>query len=289
MEELLDGLRVTYLREGHHHCRPGWLQLDCPLCGQDSLRFHLGYNISSRYFHCWKCGPHRADKILRLLGASSSQVYQFSRDPKSPYQTKQKAVERSELKEPSGRGPLQPAHRRYLRERGFDPEELVRLWHIEGIGIAARLAWRIYIPITANNVRVSWTTRSIGESNPQRYISASAEQEAQNHKTLVYGQEMCRQSIVIVEGPTDAWAVGPGAGALFGLAFLAAQVRKLVQYPYRYVCFDNTQDAQARAKQLCLDLSLFPGVTENVLLDAKDPGSASKKELRLLRKVCGLV
>ncbi len=128
------------------------------------------------------------------------------------------------------------------------------------------------------------TTRAIGDRVQERYISASFEQEAVNHKTLVYGSNYCQHSVVVVEGPIDAWRVGPGAGALFGTAFTPMQVLRLTKFPYRYICFDNSSVAQARARELAEELSVFPGTTEVIELDALDPGSASKKEIQLLRK-----
>lgn len=145
------------------------------------------------------------------------------------------------------------------------------------------LSWRIYIPILWKGRRVSWTSRAIGNVS-QRYYSASADQEEINHKHLVYGMDFCRSSIVIVEGPADVWAIGPGAGALFGTAFTPAQIRKLIDIPYRYICFDSSPDAQREATKLAEALSVFPGVTENLLLDAKDPGEASSKELNSIRR-----
>jgi hypothetical protein len=165
---------------------------------------------------------------------------------------------------------------------------LQQFWSLEGIGIASKLSWRIYIPIVFRNVRVSWTTRAIGTTVPQRYISASAAEEALNHRDLIYGLDYCQHSIVIVEGPTDAWAIGPGAGALFGISFSVAQVRKLTEIPFRFVCFDSETAAQQRANDLCSQLACFPGRTCNIVLDAKDPGSASPKEIRRLRRLAKL-
>lgn len=179
-------------------------------------------------------------------------------------------------------------HKRYLAGRGFDPDLLEKLWRLEGIGISSRLGWRIYIPIIYRDQRVSWTTRAIGDQVAQRYISASAEEEAINHKELVYGLDYCHHSVVIVEGPADAWAVGPGAGALFGTTFSTAQVAKLARVPYRFVCFDSSTEAQKRAQDLCGQLCAFEGQTVNVQLNAKDPGSADKSELSKLRELAKL-
>lgn len=291
MEDILRSLGLEVRTSGHHHCRPGWLQIDCPFCGQDSGRFHLGFNISRGYFNCWRCGPHPVRAVLERLGVPASQSRKLQeeakqRDPDAVVPTPKTYA--AQLDEPKHRGPLLEAHCRYLRSRGLDPEALQQIWSLEGIGVASRLSWRIYIPITHQGKRVSWTTRSIAPDAEQRYISASASQETVPHKSLVYGADHCRHGIVIVEGPADAWAIGPGAGALFGTAFSIPQVRQLIRFLYRTVCFDSSPDAQARARELASQLSVFPGVTQVVQLDAKDPGSAGSRELSRLRRAARL-
>lgn len=286
-EELMTELKVPFIREGHKHCRPGWSQIDCPSCGPGTSKFHLGYNLELKYFNCWRCGGQFVPKVLRALGASSATIAEFLR-----YQDTETVVKRERsrgsLVEPAGLGPLLAKHRQYLLERGFNPTRIERIWGVKGIGIAPRLSWRLYIPIFEDGRQVSWTTRATGDRVVQRYISASAQEESKNHKEVIYGADMCHHSVVVVEGPTDAWAVGPGAGATFGTAFSTAQVRRLIDIPHRYVCFDSSPDAQARAEELANQLSCFPGSTENIQLDAKDPGSASKKEIKQLRRLAKL-
>jgi len=287
IEEVLTDLQVPFLRAGHHHCRPGWIQIDCPFCGKDSDRFHLGYNLGLRYFNCWKCGAKFVDQVLRELGVASAKAREIHRSIESETVVPRERA-RVSLQVPIGLGPLLAAHRKYLRGRGFDPEVIEDVWKIKGIGISHELSWRIYIPIFLRARQVSWTTRAIGERVTQRYISASAEEESVNHKSVVYGRDFCRHSVVVVEGPIDAWAIGPGAGALFGTAFSSAQVRELVDIPNRFICFDSSKDAQNRAEELANQLACFPGSTENIQLDAKDPGSAPPKEIQLVRKAARL-
>lgn len=95
---------------------------------------------------------------------------------------------------------------------------------------------------------------------------------------------MAHHAVVIVEGPADAWNVGPGAVALFGVGYTPQQVAALAQYPVRVVCMDSDSEGRAAAERLCSELSIFPGDTYRVELDADDPGSASKREVRKLRK-----
>lgn len=278
IEEILARLKIPFLREsGHHHCRPGWLQLDCPFCGGLD-KFHLGYNLQSGYWHCWKCGGLPGFKTLYALGATPEEVDSLKGRSLVPAPATR---HRGRLEEPKHRGPLLAAHNRYLRGRGLVPATIAQVWQVEGIGIAPRLGWRLYIPIHLRGERVSWTTRSIGKT-PFRYVSASAQEESVNHKHVVYGLDLCSHSVVIVEGPVDAWAIGPGAGALFGTAYSVSQVEALARIPLRFVCFDR--GAQSHAKKIANELSCFAGRTEIIQLDADDPGSASTKELEKLRR-----
>ena len=130
---------------------------------------------------------------------------------------------------------------------------------------------------------MSWTTRAIGESS-YKYISAKSEQEAMNHKSLLYGEDLALNSIVVVEGPLDAWRLGPGAVATLGVNVTAAQILRISQYPFRSICFDSEPSAQRRARKLANQLSIFPGKTSIIQLDAPDPGEACPKEVKRLRK-----
>jgi len=184
-------------------------------------------------------------------------------------------------------GDLHPSQRRYLENRGFDPDELVRTWGIKGIGMASRLSWRILIPIYDHRGKiVSWTTRSISEDpSVPRYISAKPSEESQHHKHLLYGAHLAKCCVVVCEGPISAWAIGPGAVATCGLGYTREQLEEIAEYPYRATCFDATPEAQRRAKKLCEDLAPLPGVTENILLETgKDPAECDKEETEAIRQ-----
>lgn len=283
-EELLGELRVEYISSGHHHCREGWVQLrTCPFCSSDN--YHFGFNRAQQYFACWRCGGHGPAKTLKALGASPDLIRQFFQSRKYQFFPTERPA--GKLVEPKGRGPLKRVHREYLRSRGYDPDLLANLWDLEGIGLSPRLAWRIYIPVVQQGVRVSWTTRAIGKV-PQRYLSASPAEESVPHKHCLYGADLCGHCVVIVEGPADAWRIGPGAVALFGTGYTTAQVRRLSRFPFRYVLFDNEVHAQQQAKKLAADLSCFAGKTTILQCDADDPGKMKRSELYQLKKLVGL-
>lgn len=280
IQEVLRDHGVVFASHGEHPlARPNWIAIrNCPFCGND--RYYLGFNTRKRFFNCWSCRGHRTVVTLVRLGVPYAIAKDFARDA-GPLPGGE--IERTKLVEPAGRGPLLRIHRKYLEGRGFNPDELVRTWELEGIGRAVALSWRIYIPITFKERRVSWTTRTVGDV-PARYISASPTQEAMNHKHTLYGLDFVRHSTIVVEGPADAWRVGPGAVATLGTGYSDAQVLLLSKVPYRYICFDRSPSAQRRANDLAAELAPFPGETHVVELDADDPGSASPKEIKMLRK-----
>lgn len=226
--------------------------------------------------------PDVLAKLLRVTPHEASQRLGFSSSRRRAL-----APERTEgvLRRPTGIGEFLPAHLNYLRGRGFDPAQIAETWGVQGIGPVGRLKWRLYIPIFDRfGLEVSWTTRSVGKENAIRYWSAMGEQEVLPHKSLLYGAHLCRHVIVVCEGAIDVWAIGPGAVATCGVGFSEQQRSVMTDFPFRVICFDTENDAQRRARQLCGELSLLPGHTENVVLESgKDAADADPAEIRELR------
>lgn len=285
--DILDEHGVHYISEGPG-TRPGWVQLDCPWCGVPG-KPGLGYNTSRNYLHCWKCGSHSLfDVVAKLTGLG----YRQTRDILGKLENrvlKQEEKKVGTLKLPKGIGPLRLAHRRYLEGRGLNPDELERLWHVQGIGMATALPWHLFIPVELNGKCVSWTTRTIAE-NPKgaRYHSADEQEEEVPIKKLLYGEDLAQRSICVVEGPADAWRVGPGAVAVCGVSYTQAQVWRMSRYQQVAVCFDTEAYAQKRAAALVADLSLLCSRVYRIQLDAPDPGEASHREVQSIRKTLGL-
>ncbi len=284
-EQVLSDAKVPYLSgSGNQHARPGWINFDCPYCDQGNGSYHMGYRIDGGYVSCWRCGRQDLYRVLQELGFRDIRgILTLLRQDRSYRVQESDRIRKPSLQEPRGVGPLLRPHRDYLRGRGLNPRSLSLLWGIKGIGIAGRLSWRIFLPILHNSRLVSWTTRTIGEKEP-RYITCSAVDEVLDHREILYGEDLCHQSIIVVEGPMDALRIGPGAVACLGLNVSAVQVERISRYPVRAICFDNEPAAQRRAKKLADRLSIFPGETHVVTLDAKDPGAASEKEIRQLRR-----
>jgi len=285
--DILNEFNVEYKTEGSSHCRPGWVQFDCPYCGKDSHKWHMGYSLSSNFVNCWRCGSHNLMSTLILVTGSSFQIIKSLLDN---IKTVHEIVEKTQGKfsKPSGVDKLLKVHKDYLISRGFDIQTLTKLWKIQGIGNASRHAWRIYIPVIYHGKPVSWTTRSISTKNKTmlRYINASPIEECIPIKHLLYGSDFVRDTAVICEGPFDAWKIGPGAVATFGIKYTTEQILQMSKIRRRIICFDNEKIAQLQAKKLYNDLSVFPGETFNLVLQASDPAAATDKEIKKLRQSC---
>jgi hypothetical protein len=283
--QICEKYRIPYRTHGAHTSR-GWIQTDCYNCGPGSNKFHLGYNVAIGRFSCWRCGGKHLESTLQALtGASLAVVREIVAELPRQKNLQQGIEASGVLKLPDGIGPLQDCHKQYLRDRGYSWLRLQELWHIQGIGLeGGRLQWRIFIPFEYNDRVVSWTTRSIAKSEDiVRYLTASKSEEMIDHKKLLYGHDYARNSVVVVEGLFDVWAIGPGALGTLGTRVSKAQIKQLAKYPKRYICYDH--GAERYMQRLAEELSLLPGKTFTIELEAKDPDSADTSELKSLRKL----
>ncbi len=285
--EFLQQHNIDY-REGgaHKHVRIGWIGVDCPKCGPGSKRFHAGIQEDLSRATCWRCGSF---KLWDLLGKLASIPWWEARDCVNlllvtPDRAVCHPIAVGVVQVPTDLLPLSGPYERYLRMRGFDSNEIISTWGIQATGPVGRLAWRLWIPIRLAGETVSWTTRAIGDDH-YRYISASPEQEKINHKTLLYGEDLAGSAVIVVEGPLDAWAIGPGAVAIMGLLTTPEQIERIGRHPLRAICCDNEPAALRRAEQMADMLQQYPGETHIVELETgADPAEANADEIAELRR-----
>lgn len=288
--DLLQEHRVHFKTEGRG-TRPGWIQFQCPHCGggSDPTKLYCGYNIGGNYVSCWQCGYHKSIETLSLLTklSVSALLKEFKPPSRSLRQrSDERGAKQRHLELPTGivYSPVPAPHRRFIATRQLLAKQVSQLWQLGYISLSRRLPWRVFIPVHYHGQIVSWTTRTIGNKEP-RYISAKPSQELMPLKSLLFGEDYCHDDTVLVtEGPFDAMRIGPGAVALFGLAYTLQQMGRIAKYRKRIIVFDNEPVAQAKAAVLCAELQKMGGKTINIQIDAKDPGSASDKEIKRLRK-----
>lgn len=269
--------RVDIAPEGHKHTREGWINLPCPFCrGNDG--YHLGFNVEGTYFFCWRCGWHPDWEVVgELLGLSKSKAVAVVKEyPARPAFRipGEDRVQVPECKLPAGAGPLGPAHKRYLRGRRFNPDYIEGQWGARGtLGLAKEYSWRIISPVYFENTLVSYHSRDITGKDPVPHRACPEAKEVRLHKHCLYGYDQTRpEFVVVVEGITDVWRLGPGAVATFGIQYSEAQVRLLRTWPRVVVLYDSGEpEARVQARKLAADLGALGTKTELVWLDVEDP------------------
>lgn len=283
--ELLDQYHLPYDDSGRNKNRPGWINFTCVVCGRHP---YMGYHIASRSINAWCCGRvSLLDVVAKITDLPLDDCLALIEEiPRQELPDRIKKI--GSLKLPHGVGRLRAMHKSYLVLRGFDPKEIEKFWGVQGTGIlGGKYSWRLFIPVHLHGEIVSFTTRAIGDKQP-RYLSATDEESTVSIRDCVYGIDYCRHDALIVEGPADVWAGGPGTVALMNSNPSAAQIEQLSRIPQRTVCFDSgpgEYEAQERARQLAKNLSVFPGLTQLVTLETgKDLASCSQKEREHIRR-----
>ena len=286
LPDILTELGIDHRLGGtHEHVREGWVGIDCGWCEPGAGRFHLGIPVNGKVAVCWLCGRHKlGDALAESSGRPLRDVLSLLDGLESSPAARSVASEAKVLYRPPGLQGLARPHRAYLRGRGFNPLVLERTWGLLGFGLGGSLAWRIWIPVHLDGKIVSWTTRSIGTSG-LRYLSARPDQEAVPLKTLLYGGDLAGTSVVVCEGPTDVWRLGPGAVATFGLSCTAEQVERLSRFRVRAICFDREPAAERQARRLAHDLAGHPGETHMVELETgADLADTDEEEVNEIRE-----
>lgn len=284
---------IEHHTEGHKHCRPGWVNCECPFC-VGNPGFHLGWNINEEFFVCWRCGwhstVHTISQLTGTIGEDTKKIlidYGINR-------TVINAVQKSKKKFtlPTNSNKTNPSHWAYLQRRDFDSYKIMEDWKILGTGPISKLGnldykFRIIIPYFWNGQMVSFDSRDITEKAINKYQACPSEYEIIPHKSILYGnQEWWDPNIgICVEGPTDVWRIGKQAFATSGIKYTPEQVRVMSNiFKKIVVVFDPEPQAQIQAKKLVAELK-FRGVNAmNIKIDASDPGSMTNKQVKNLLK-----
>ena len=280
--------RIPHLTEGHHHCHEGWVQTHCPFCGDGSHGWHLGFGLERGNLSCWRCGSHNSlewlEKVLPPGARSGARrlLKQYSVEGKRYIGKKVVKIRQKNIKPVMGSEELSPAHIKYLKRRKFDPAYLVKEWGLKGTRhLSKDWNWRIITPIRDSDSRiVAYTGRTLSKETKPRWKTTDNDNMLIDPKLLIYGIDKAdkEKGVLIVEGPSDVWRMGPGAVGLLGIDWSIEQAAILRHYKNRYILFDNQPVAQKKALELANWLATFPGHTEIITGLNSDPGALPQNE-----------
>ncbi len=281
--KFLQDYNITYMTSGNKHCRPGWVQIGCPFCA-GGAGTHLGIHLSGVGASCWRCKGKSIRQIIQaLLKCSYQEVCRIESKYRTRLVVRRKVPSSLNLalkvELPSGTGPMNARHDIYLEERKFDPEHLERVFGLKGTGPIGSYKHRIIAPILFHDRLISYIGRDITGKADLRYKACPTICESYPYKKITYGIELAKkESVLIVEGITDVWRLGPGSVATFGTAFTPAQVRLLASnFKRAFVFFDNEVPAQRASRELGLMLATS-GIEVEILVPESDPGNMDQNE-----------
>jgi len=218
----------------------GELNIQCPFCGSADPSYHMGLNLETGNWACWRNSDHRGKSPLRLLVKLLNISYGNARslagldesvmDPdgfdaiaarvmgRDSRITRVEQVRREFLQMPSEFVPVvdRGAARRtysYLLSRGFDAEGIEALGQFYGVRAAVGGAYkdRVVLPYYVDDELVAWTARAIGPAEI-RYKDLALDdclvpikQTLFNYDALtpIYPASM-PAVLFVVEGPVDA-------------------------------------------------------------------------------------
>ena len=299
--QLYQDYNVPYPVEGERHYRSGWINTRCPFCTGGHEGYHLGFELSSPHFFCWRCGWHPVDEtISALLNISKTEAKSVLRNYQGEgliqiFDKTQKSA--TELHFPTNTCTIGQPHRKYLLKRGFDPDEITQVFKIQGTGPVSRLKvngkslnykHRIIIPYHwgNRNQAVSFDSRDISNKHPSKYLACPSELEVIPHKDILYGMPMFwGDTGICVEGCTDVWRLGVKTCAVSGIQYTVSQVRWLKRlFKKVYVVFDDEPQAQEQAQNLVNDLRFRGLKSERIVINGSDPGDMRQDDADYLVK-----
>ena len=230
--EFLDDQRIPNIDRGPNVKR-GERNIKCPMCGSADPSFHLGLNLDTGFWACWRNENHRGKSPLRLIMAILNVPYWKAReiagltvdfvDPegfdavaarilgRDALMNSEQLPQKRFLKYPKEFGDVGHGgwrQLRYLKEtRGFDrwANDLAIRYELM---YAEAGPWRdrVILPYFIDSELVTWSGRAIAPS-PIRYKDLSLDESLVAPKATLFNYDAIIKgglALVVVEGPMDA-------------------------------------------------------------------------------------
>ncbi len=284
--EYLDTVGIQYTMHGKNVSQ-NWIGIQCPFC--DDKSNHLGINIKSKAFSCFKCGTK--GNIIKLVQElehinwiqALNNLQQFSKTV-IQFNEKITAVSNSFPK----MNKLGKVHKEYLSNRGLDPDFMEKKYALKSGANFTKYQTRLIIPFFEKKRMISFTSRDVSNSIEPKYLHPSRDEVILVPKDLIFNIDSVKNSCIVTEGCFDVFKIGDGAVALSGTKYTQRQVSLLSNIERVFILFDPEPMAQKQAGRLCKELS-FLTHSEVILLDIdRDPGDMTASEVKELRKELGL-
>lgn len=233
--DLLRREGIAFVERGANVKR-GEINIRCPFCGSADPSFHMGLNLESGWWSCWRNRVAHSGKspirlIMKLLGvqywaarkiaglrddyvdpegfdAAAARFLGREGSTARPEEVRREFLQHDKYAVPIDHRIATRRARNYLYGRGFEQEDLDELIELYDLRTArdGHYADRVIIPYYLDGKLVTWTARAIGPSEirykdlPRDLSIVPPKETLYNHDCIPRGG----QALVIVEGPVDA-------------------------------------------------------------------------------------
>ncbi len=234
---VLSSNNIEFVERGPN-VQKGHVNIKCPFCGSSDPSHHMGLELSTGYWGCWRNKSHRGKSpirlLVKLLRCSFQRAFDIAGiknsdyiDPdgfdsvaarllnKVGYVERVEEIRRDFLKYPAEFREITDSYQMsmfydYLIRRKFgvyDIESLCDQYRLRG-ALTGEFSRRLIIPYIVNDELVSWTGRTISSLQNLRYKDLSVEESLIAPKSTLFnhdaGYDKRGRVLVVVEGPIDA-------------------------------------------------------------------------------------
>lgn len=272
----LNSRNVRYWTEGKNVTQ-GWVNIRCIYEACGDISNHLGIHKKSGNHNCWKCGGKgsfvklvsmidqcgigRAKRIAREFYIGKGQLEYYEDRPSNHSMSLPKEAT-DELPKP---------HLRYLRSRGFDPEEIQQRYKIKACYVTGKYRHRIIIPVFLKGYLVNFQALDVTDKAQAHYRTVPNKEAVIRSDRLLYNIDNVGEAVALVEGVTDVWRIGFGAVGVFGSRLTEGKIRLLADSGVQtvYVVYDN--DAAERGHEAAKKLKKVIREVEHIRIPEGDP------------------
>ena len=297
IERYLNDRGIDCKTSGHTDIGSGWIGITCvfPFCSDDM--HHLGINLNSKFFSCWKCGEKgSAIKLIHEIEACS---WHKAKEIALSYQDKLSSLK------PSGTYThTEPGHCNipsfatktitkgagdYLYSRGFDPAKLYQKYNLHSCLTYGDYSYRIMAPVFLYRKMVSFMSMGYHNLVKPHYLACPIKKSVLPINSTIYNIDNIHGTrAILVEGITDVWRFGDNVGGMYGKLVTHEQVSLLLEKGIREVFLMPDPDAMNEAKTNAFNLSTVMDTAEILEIADGDPAEFTQQEAERIKNMIGL-
>ena len=274
---------IEYVDTGKN-VKKGEVNTKCPLCGPRDPSEHLGFNLESSKYACWRDSTHRGSSPVRLIRAflkiSVREAIEIAGveidaplEPLDELSARLEALEDDFVRSPDLRALRLPKalrkvsedvlfgrFYRYLESRGFSRRDIPKVIDLYDLRCAStgEQRFRLVFPIKIRGAIVGWSGRAITSTAEIRYKTYPTGDDAVGPRIILNYDEAARKPgriLQVVEGPLDVAKLdfygkrhGVRAVGTLGLDLSPSKVSLIASlsdlYDQVLVLFDNSAEKQ---------------------------------------------